>query len=452
MQENNSFIIADVNLFDGYKFVADGYVVVRRGLIAEVGCTNRDVPSEQDFPRFSRPGYTLIPGLIDTHIHAMPMPGDIHDCVEQSLRFGVTTVCDMHSEVDDIEQLKKVLSSTSDSQNKNKYADYKFSGIGAIIDGGWPIPVMKKGFSSHPHCDQLVHNIVSKWPLLKSPADAEPFVQLQVNKHGASYIKLFHELGDSLGMNDLPRPSMDIQKAVVEAAHKAGVIAVGHALGYAGAKDLFDAGVDGLTHCFLDKPPSDDFIDIMLTRNIHCNPTLVLCASQTVERQEWQREFRKDPLADRMMLRKSPDQPLGLAETQKPRVRVQNAYETARKMYQAGITLVAGSDAGGQEFGVAYGLGMHIEMYLLKHEIGMTLEDVLKAATSNVAKRFGFNDRGEIAVGKKADFVLLKGDADSVLSDIQQGCLPVEGVWRDGVLANVYEERFPEFSLKRDED
>uniref|UniRef100_A0A0D2YDG5 Amidohydrolase-related domain-containing protein n=1 Tax=Fusarium oxysporum (strain Fo5176) TaxID=660025 RepID=A0A0D2YDG5_FUSOF len=219
---------------------------------------------------------------------------------------------------------------------------------------------------------------------------------------------------------------MDIQKAVVEAAHKAGVIAVGHALGYAGAKDLFDAGVDGLTHCFLDKPPSDDFIDIMLTRNIHCNPTLVLCASQTVERQEWQREFRKDPLADRMML--------------------------PRKMYQAGITLVAGSDAGGQEFGVAYGLGMHIEMYLLKHEIGMTLEDVLKAATSNVAKRFGFNDRGEIAVGKKADFVLLKGDADSVLSDIQQGCLPVEGVWRDGVLANVYEERFPEFSLKRDED
>ncbi|QKD61320.2 uncharacterized protein FOBCDRAFT_148509 [Fusarium oxysporum Fo47] len=399
MQENNSFIIADVNLFDGYKFVADGYVVVRRGLIAEVGCTNRDVPSEQDFPRFSRPGYTLIPGLIDTHIHAMPMPGDIHDCVEQSLRFGVTTNTQ----------------STSDSQNKNKYADYKFSGIGAIIDGGWPIPVMKKGFSSHPHCDQLVHNIVSKWPLLKSPADAEPFVQLQVNKHGASYIKLFHELGDSLGMNDLPRPSMDIQKAVVEAAHKAGVIAVGHALSYAGAKDLFDAGVDGLTHCFLDKPPSDDFIDIMLTRNIHCNPTLVLCASQTVERQEWQREFRKDPLADRMML--------------------------PRKMYQAGITLVAGSDAGGQEFGVAYGLGMHIEMYLLKHEIGMTLEDVLKAATSNVAKRFGFNDRGEIAVGKKADFVLLKGDADSVLSDIQQRCLPVEGVWRDGVLANVYEER-----------
>jgi imidazolonepropionase-like amidohydrolase len=47
----------------------------------------------------------IIPGLIDAHIHALA--GNTNS-VEQSLRFGVTTVCDMHNEVEDIMRLKQV--------------------------------------------------------------------------------------------------------------------------------------------------------------------------------------------------------------------------------------------------------------------------------------------------------------------------------------------------------
>lgn len=63
---------------------------------------------------------------------------------------------------------------------------------------------------------------------------------------------------------------------------------------------------------------------------------------------------------------------------------------------------------------------------------------------STTARQFGFSDRGEIAVGKKADLALVKGDIVSVLSDARHLCLPVEGVWREGVLATVYEHGFPE--------
>lgn len=58
-------------------------------------------------------------------------------------------------------------------------------------------------------------------PRLRGPGDAAPFVTSQVRNNGASYIKMFHELGGSLGM-DLPPPPAEIQNAVVAAAHNKG--------------------------------------------------------------------------------------------------------------------------------------------------------------------------------------------------------------------------------------
>ena len=152
--------------------------------------------------------------------------------------------------------------------NKSKYADFKCAGLGAIVEGGWPIPVLRKGFEDIPCGKEIVEKIISNWPKLREPEEAGPFVKKQVEVHRASYIKMFHELGDTVGM-DLPRPPMDIQKAVVNAAHENGVIVVGHAFSYAGAMDLLRAGADGLTHMFLDKPPSNDYIQLMLEQGQH---------------------------------------------------------------------------------------------------------------------------------------------------------------------------------------
>ncbi|CAG7558177.1 unnamed protein product [Fusarium equiseti] len=445
MSSISTFIVEDVKIFDGHKFIANGFVYVRDGHIADVGSGKPDRIIGQHTLRISRPQHTLIPGLIDAHIHALA--GNTNS-VEQSLRFGVTTVCDMHNEVEDIMRLKQWV---AEPQNKARYSDYKYAGIGAVVEGGWPIPVMKKELESVPQGEKVLDAIVSAWPKINTGHDAEPFVQQQVNQHGASYIKMFHELGDTLGMK-LPSPSIHVQNAIVKAAHDVGVIAVGHALSYRGAMDLLEAGVDGFTHIFLDEPPNDDFIKIMKSRNVHCNPTLSLCASQTAERQEWQQTFRSDPFAQSMLIEKTFEKPLGLAKAERPRASVQHVYETTRKLYQAGIPLIAGSDCAGQGFGVAYGLGVHIEMYLFAHEIGMSPEDVLKSATSTTAARFGFEDRGEISVGKKADLALVKGDIADVLSDPKNRCLPVVGVWRDGVLASIYECGYPEFVQIFDRD
>ena len=147
-----------------------------------------------------------------------------------------------------------------------------------------------------------------------------------------------------------------------------------------------------------------------------------------------------------MLIQKAVDKPIGLAKDEHAKAAVQNAYESTRKMYKAGVPLIVGSDCAGKGLGVTYGLGIHMEMYLFAHEIGMSPDDVLKSATSTTAARFGFGDRGQISVGKRADLVLVEGDIAEVLSDPKKRCLPIAGVWREGILASVYTRNYPECS------
>lgn len=245
-----------------------------------------------------------------------------------------------------------------------------------------------------------------------------------------------HELGDTIDMN-LPRPPLELTKSVVTAAHDNGIIAVGHAFSHAGAMDLLQGGVDGLTHVFFDTPPSDDWLALMKKNKAHCNPTLGLAASQAGEGDKIQQRFTETPLAQQMLSDKTPRQDLGLS-AKNAKASFSNAVQNAKAMYQAGIPLIVGSDCAGKHLGTAYGLGVHIEMHLMVHTLGMKPVEVLQAATALTADRFGFHDRGRIQPGKKADLLLLQGDPRQLLQDENTLCLPIKTVWRDGIVCSAY--------------
>lgn len=245
-----------------------------------------------------------------------------------------------------------------------------------------------------------------------------------------------HELGDNFDMN-LPEPPQEVQKAVVEAAHKHGKIAVGHAFSYAGAMGLLSSGVDGLTHVFVDRAPSNDWIDLMKRNNGHLNPTLACCASQAGEGDDIEGPFTNDPFSQRMLFDKRVRKNIGFA-VRNSKSGFANAISNAKDAHRAGITMVVGSDCAGEELGTAYGMGVHVEMYLLSHKIGLTAFEVLQSATSKTADRFGFDDRGRLHAGKKADMVLVEGDVREAIADPKVRCLPISCVWRDGVQASVF--------------
>jgi cytosine/adenosine deaminase-related metal-dependent hydrolase len=124
----SSFLVTNVRIFDGENSIERGSVLVLKGRIAEVSAQK----IQYDGQVFDKPGHTLLPGLIDTHIHA-----DLGNIVAlpQSLRFGVTTVCDMHNEWKNIETLRKQV-------KDGDCADLKTTSFAATIEGGWPAAIV----------------------------------------------------------------------------------------------------------------------------------------------------------------------------------------------------------------------------------------------------------------------------------------------------------------------
>lgn len=127
-----TFLIKDVRVFTGEEEIQNGFVFVQDGLIKTVGTTFGD-KLDSGIPVFSKPNHTVLPGLIDAHIHANK--GE-ERALYQSLKFGVTTVMDMHNEAYNITKLRKLANTDHDC------ADFKCAGPGATIENGWPVPVV----------------------------------------------------------------------------------------------------------------------------------------------------------------------------------------------------------------------------------------------------------------------------------------------------------------------
>ncbi|KAI0439992.1 putative hydrolase [Xylaria telfairii] len=107
------------------------------------------------------------------------------------------------------------------------------------------------------------------------------------------------------------------------------------------------------------------------------------------------------------------------------------AEETVRRLKEAGVPIIAGTDANlvqGLIAIVPFGISLHEELQLLVNA-GLSPVEALRAATSTAAKHWGLNDRGVIAPGKRADLVLFSGNP---LEDIS-ATKTIQKIWLAGV-------------------
>ena len=131
---NNSFAIRDVRVFDGDKTIPKANVVVTAGRITAVA---PDAAIPAGIPVIDGAGKTLLPGLIDSHVHVF------HGAEADALRFGVTTELDMFDVGGDFKKWK----AQRESLAKTDEADTWASGLGVTVKGGAPIQSLPPGFS-----------------------------------------------------------------------------------------------------------------------------------------------------------------------------------------------------------------------------------------------------------------------------------------------------------------
>jgi len=384
-------VIRNARVFDGTRTLPRASVVVVDGRIAAIG---ELVESPAGAREIDGTGKTLLPGLIDAHVHVVAL-----DNLRQALALGVTTELDMFTTVTMAADVRR-------QQAEGKLldaADLFSSGTLATASGGHGT---EYGF---------------KIPTINGPEEAQAFVDARIAE-GSDYIKIIYDDLRAYG-GHTPTISRETLSALIAAAHKRHKLAIVHIGDLESARQAVEAGADGLAHVFIDRRPDAGFAKFVADHHAFVIPTLsVLRSACGVSNASLAQDARIAPYV-------VPADLGNLAITFPRKTGLEQACaqsEAVRQLKAAHVPLLAGTDP--PNFGTAHGASLHGELQLLV-EAGLTPEEALAAATSAPAAAFRLDDRGRIATGKRADLVLVNGDPTRDILATRD----IVAVWKLGV-------------------
>jgi imidazolonepropionase-like amidohydrolase len=398
-----AFVVRDVRVFDGERVTEHRTVVVRDGIIAQVGGTTLAAPASARI--VDGRGRTLLPGLVDAHVH---VTDSAEADLRQGLALGVTTMLDMFSGGERFERIKRLRDA-----DPPDVAAVRSAGIGANVPGGHPSQMGGPPL-----------------PTLTDSAEARAFVDARIAE-GSDYVKIIYDDLSSLGRK-LPMLDRRTLQGLVAAAHARGRLAVVHALSEWQARDAIEAGADGLVHLFGAGSVSPEFAPLVARHRAFVVPTLTVvygscgdAIGPRVAADTLLRPFMRPSVRGRTAMTFPPRAGSSCAGT----------TEAVRQLARAGVPLLTGTDAPSP--GATYGASVHGELELLVGT-GLTPTQALVAATSAPARAFRLADRGFVRPGLRADLLLVEGDPTADILATRR----IVAVWKRGVAAD--RTRYPE--------
>jgi imidazolonepropionase-like amidohydrolase len=383
----------------GGKVVSPGEILVEGERIVEVG-TSVSRPAGAEVIDLGET--TLMPGLIDAHVHLFLHPGaeDLQtvqesvpertliaaDAAKADLMAGFTAERDMGTE-----GAQAADSAVRNAINKGMIPGprMRVSGNAISITGG--------------HEDAIGYNPDQKVLSNATYADnAEELVKVirEQMKLGADFIKIYETGKDSYRDGIFKTPyqytATELEAAVTEAARVGARVGV-HCTGEPGASYAVAAGVASVDHA---DQLSDATMKAMKEKQIYAVPTFTIV------------EFFADHAA-------SPERAA--------HERAQQAYHAAefKKQLAAGVPMAVGSDVG------PFPHGTQAREFELMVKYGMKPMAVLQADLLNGAKLLGWDGQiGELKAGYYADIVAVPGNPVDDISAVTK----VKFVMKNGVV------------------
>ncbi len=410
-----SFLFQHVRVFVGDgTVIADGAVLIRAGKIAQV--FDKPVADTKGLNAnvVDAAGKTLMPGLIDMHVHLGSPGGVFADQTKYMepnaglrrlaayLYCGVTAVRSTGDFLDQSLTLRSQINSA-----RYDGAELFVSGPLFTAEGGHPEELLK-AFPANMRAQ-------ARAQFLREPkTEAEARTQVdELKKAGVDSIKAVLESGNGV-WGTFNRLDPEVYRAVVSEAIKDGLPVITHTGSVADMNLAIDAGTSTIEHgAMMELTPPDVFAR-MKAKKISYDPTLSVYYGMA------EMGTRKTTALDNSLLQAVGPQEL-LADTKSAIAKAKASHDEAYYQpilqranhnlltaYEAGVSLITGSDAGNMM--VIHGPTVQREMELWV-KAGLPAAVALQAATHNSATALGAAKRlGMIKTGWDATLILLDGD------------------------------------------
>jgi imidazolonepropionase-like amidohydrolase len=327
------------------------------------------------------PGETLLPGLIDMHVHLTSL-------AEIGGYEGLKYTDSFWTAVGAANAGKTLDAGFTTVRNVGS-SDFADVGLQQAIEGGWIegpriVPATYAIGATGGHCDDtgLPPAYDKKGPsVISGPGDAREKVRW-LRKYGAEVIKIcatggVFSLGDDVGAQQL---SLEEMKAIAEEAHMLHMKVAAHAHGDEGIHDAILAGIDTIEHASL---ASDSTIQLAkqhgtwFDMDIYNDDYILATGTKNGTEQE---SLDKEKM-------------IGLKQRQ-----------TFQRATRAGVKMLFGTDAG------VYPHGDNAKQFAKMVQWGMTPIQAIRAATVNASEALARPDVGQLVPGAYGDLIAVKGD------------------------------------------
>lgn len=402
-----TIFIRTAKVFDGNQFLDGRVIIISNGLIKGIFGNSYPVPDGAEIIDAS--DCTVLPGLIDSHLHfmgaSMPYVAEIEKhswgklasegislFPEHRLHLlmnGVTSIIDMGSPLRSYRNIREAM-----TRGKIIGPELYYPGPLITAPGGHPAGTYYTG--QH---DLITNGTFQVTDVAKARKEVEFLAHQKVDFIKIVYDRMWYLKGGA------PRLDLDVARGIVNESHRLGLKVIAHVGSEEEARAMMGINVDGIEHGF--GTTSDSVFMDLKDRNISFTPTL----------------SAYDHYA-----------PSAVPFMQK----------TIKRASELNVPVVVGTDYPAS-YGEYCGDDIFKEMNLLENA-GVPRIEVLRGATFYGAKKIGKEKEiGLIGNGYRANLIFYEGQIDTgklISSRIIRTMLHGDVVIEKGVLVNKYSHLF----------
>jgi imidazolonepropionase-like amidohydrolase len=338
-------------LGDG-RVIENGTILVQEGKIARVG----EVRAPEGATRVNLAGKTVMPMIIDTHVHLGTTRAALVRDLRRRAYYGVSAAMSLGT---DGYELLDMRSET-------------IPGAARFRSAGRGITMQEPGRTTVPY-----------W--VNTPADGRKAVE-ELAARKVDIVKIWVDTRDG----KYKKLSPEIYGAIIDEAHKRNLRVTAHIFDLEDAKGLLRAGVDALAHGVRDRDIDDELVAMFKQR-----PSLVLTPNLPPRGVKTDLGWLRPSLSANELAQ------LEAGNTDRPVAQTFYGIQARNlaKLNAAGARITLGTDGNTP-------WGPHEEMQDMVLA-GMTPMQVIVAATRNSAEFMRLPDTGTLQAGKSADFIVL---------------------------------------------